>query len=378
MSREHRLCLLLAGEGTAAAARPALLEMLNSSIRWEEVMRQLVWNEVEPQAYAGLSEVEFHGVPAGVREELEGRCRANLLHGMLLTEELVRLLHQMNSAAIPVMPLKGPILAERLRKDTGARVSRDLDLLVPVRHVRQAYDLLARQGYEAQVPRWFLDGLALKNCFELAFTRSEGQLRYVVELHWGILWEAGGGRSTMRELWDDSRPGVFRGADVRETSPEWLLMILSAHASRHDWQGLKWLLDIHYLSVAGEGIDWDRAAQIADRLRWRELVEMSLSVCEQLLGTPVPDRFSRLAVPESLGVFPAPPHVVSEWRNTHQALRIADGPVAKVKLFLLRLLVPTATDAAWCRLPPRWGFLYYLLRPLRILRQLTRPGGSGR
>jgi hypothetical protein len=288
-----------------------------------------------------------------------------VLRNDLLTAELARLLRSFGAEGIPVVPLKGPLLAELLYGDKGLRVCSDLDILVPRNRILAAYDQMVRLGYQATVPSWFLSDRVTRNSFEATFSRAERSFLYVVELHWGILWEESVDESSIRDLWEKTTTQTVLGAAVQVLSPEWQLLFLAAHAARHNWQGLKWLVDIHEICLQWK-LDWGQIGTTASRLGWGELVGLSLSICHRLLDTPLPPQFPAEPIPAPEVLFPARPRVVTALQNTMLAFRLTSRPSQKLRLLLRRLVVPTLSDAESCRLPQSLRFMYYFLRPLRL------------
>src|SRR5438034_1078990 len=83
------------------------------------------------------------------------------------------------------------------RGDVSLRVCADIDILVPRDMVTRAVRLLESREYISEdAPGFFLD-LLLRNGNEYGLTREERGFRYVLDLHWGILW---GGRSETKVL----------------------------------------------------------------------------------------------------------------------------------------------------------------------------------
>ena len=53
------------------------------------------------------------------------------------------------------------------------------------------------------------------------------------------------------DLWAEARPQTCFGAPAFSLSPEWEVLYLCLHAADHDWQMLKWLVDIHETVSSG-------------------------------------------------------------------------------------------------------------------------------
>ena len=165
----------------------------------------------------------------------------------------------------------------------------------------------------------------------------------------------------MRDLWAHATPSTcLGGAPCYAPSPEWELLYLCAHAASHRWQGRKWLADIHEV-CATRTLDWSRVEATARRLRWEELVGISLALCVSLFGSPAPPSLAFRELPAWLGRFPSTD--ANPARHAWRAL--LPGRVARLCHLAAVALVPTAGEVWALRLPRPLSVLYYPLRPLR-------------
>ena len=383
LTPEDRLCLLLAQGYLSQAAREEALGLLVGPLQWDPILERAKAHEVYPLLYRNLKNLGFPCVPDTARAELEALFRMNALRNSLLARELAQVLGTLHHAAIPVIPLKGLLLAESLYGDISLRVCADMDILVPRRCVTQAFDLLVARGYVAEFPRWFLGDGRLRNNFEFSLWRRDGAAHFLVELHWGVMLEAAADEGSMKDLWAEAHGKDFLGVPVYDLSPEGQLLFLVTHAARHNWQGLKWLVDIHELCRRRD-LPWDRVTILARKLGWEPLVQWSLSACHSLLETPLPPGFVVELPPIQGNLFPAAPTLPTPLNATLGFLRLAKRPSEKVRIFLRRLLTPTPADWKLYRLPTSLAFLYYVIRPLRLgfmlagslLTAGTRPGNK--
>jgi hypothetical protein len=306
------------------------------------------------------------GVPAGVVAELEAGRRANGVRNALLTRELTRLLIRFGEAGLPVIPQKGVALAETLYGDVTARVSWDIDILVPRSMVKQAFDLLVEAGYQPDESSPDARGmeLFLRSNIESRFVRETPSFSVVTELHWDIAWRWWpNGASDL--LWADARRKTFWGVEAYALSPEWELIYLAVHAARHRWQLLKWLVDIHEFCCRVP-VDWEKVRENAARSDLERVLRLSLGACGALLGTPVPDGLRLDSLPPWLVPLPVRLPLPDEWRDAFFATRLKGRLSAKLRYLARVLVVPSSADRRLLPLPsPLRGF-YCLVRPLRL------------
>ena len=338
--------------------------LLNRPLRWPSLLERADREGVLPLLYRNLASLGFPGTPAEVREELEAAYRDNAARNSLLAHELARLLTVLDSAEVPVIPLKGVALAESLYGDSALRVCSDVDILVPHSAARRALDTVRAMGYRPEFDDPFFLALLLRNNIELALTRRPRTLEYALDLHWGLAWPGARERVALKELWGAARRSTFGGAPAWEMSREWELLFLALHAARHRWRLLKWLVDIDAFCARG-GIDWAVVLDTARRLGWEAALRVSLAACETLFGTPLPDELRGGRVPAWAPLYP---DTVPEdaTQDVLVPLRLRERRREKLGHLARVLLVPTLAERRFVRLPAPARLLYYPLRPLRL------------
>ena len=109
----------------------------------------------------------------------------NSSRNLLLTRELLFIIDNFDAKGIPIMPFKGPILAEQVYGDIALRSFVELRLPDPEREYTRAEELLQSLGY--------LNDLKLTPAQNAAFLKSEHHHHFsnyktgtLIELHWRI------------------------------------------------------------------------------------------------------------------------------------------------------------------------------------------------
>jgi hypothetical protein len=368
VSSEQR-CVLLLGQGDLASqGRDEARRLLAEPLAWQVVTRSAYEEGVYPAVARGLRRLGWPHVPETTRNELEAAERLNAARNALLVRALGRVLERFDREGIPVMPLKGVALADSLYGDVGLRVCSDLDILVPRSAVPHAFELLQADGYEqadrSRVKPSDIDFLA-RSAMEFGFTPPASAFPYLLELHWDIAWRWRGDASMVDDLWADARQEVFWGVEAWALSPEWELLYLAVHAARHRWQGLKWLVDIHEVCVRAK-FDWDTVTDKAHRFGLDRALELSLSTCLALFGTPLPPAYADRPVPAWLPLFPASAPQMGEWREALLVRRLFRRPQDRLRYLARIALRPTLGELGFVRLPLGLRLLYYPLRLVRL------------
>ena len=364
MSPEDELCLLLARAQLSPEARERTLSLLAGPLQWPLVLERARIFEVFPLLYASLRTLDFPGVPDPVRSEWTTIFRFNAIRNELLAIELASILRLLADAGVPVMPLKGIGLAESLYGDAALRACSDLDILIPTENVVQAFHLLLSSGYEPEFTQPRLLHLVARygrGCTMM--TPQNHMCSYALELHCGLVWGGPLERELLEEIWSDAARKSFCGVPTFALSAEWEFLYLAVHASRHGGPSLKWLIDLDRLCSRG-AIDWEKVSEKAKWLGWEEAVRSCLAACAALFDTPINPAFG-LKAPRGSGAprpvgFPSVSEILF-------SLRLLKTPARRLHYLAIHLFIPTLADCEFLPLPDSLFFLYYALRPFRVV-----------
>ncbi len=162
--------------------------------------------------------------------------------------EFIRLTDALTEAGVAFIPLKGPLLSDRIYGDPTARYSHDLDILINEEDIEKAAGVFTASGYGKTAPS-FPDDVSrrrslIKYNHHLSFTHSDKS--QIVELHWRIM-----NRPWMRftdidhMMRQNLAEHKFTGRKFTVLSFEFELLYLIIHGGAHHWGRLKWLADVH-------------------------------------------------------------------------------------------------------------------------------------
>lgn len=267
--------------GQEAPSPPDLLS-------WDRVLAIAEAEGLAPALASAVKTKAPTAVPAAVRERLHRRLADGIAGQLILGRELGRLLRLFEREGVPVIPLKGPALAETLYPHPALRPCSDLDLLVRRDSVPRVDDLLHGLGY----CRW-ADAHSFR--FDLAYDRAtlyEGPSGVRVDLHWGLLsepryaWDEREGLT----VWDRAVRIRVAGVEALGLCPEDLLLYLAVHlAVHHALAGVLWYYDL-YLVIErwASTLDWEALIARASRWRVRTAFYFALLGLEMLFGARAP------------------------------------------------------------------------------------------
>jgi Uncharacterised nucleotidyltransferase len=346
--------------------------LTRSPLDWDRVLELAGKHGVRPLLYQTLRECCWDAVPPDIRQSLEGQIQAVTHHNLRLTAELVRLLPLLEGRGIKPIILKGPALAESVYASVGLRESGDLDLLVREAEFPAVKELMLAEGYELQ--------FQFTHAEEREFIRQGCEFEFrraglLVEVHWRL---APAFHGFPLDLGSKVVLSELAGQPILTPAPEYQLLFLCLHGSKHLWFSLKWICDVAELLRSHQGLDWEAVLQEARRVGARRMLTLGVKLAHDLLDAPVPEAFrqpdravDQVAAQIILGledpVAPNTTGIAYGWTILRLRERVRD----RLRYCLL-VVTPTPGDWAEFRLPRFLWFLYYLARPWRILRKYGR------
>jgi len=373
--------LILAALRLDASRDSAILEALRQPIDWPSLRRRAIIHGVLPLVHTRLAATAPGLVPAETLNELRSICESHDRRVLRLTADLLKVVRLLEDGGVPVIPLKGPALAELAFGDLASRCFADLDLLISPRDIARAREILLGAGIlfdareKAPLPADRL--LAMKMKRHLAYRLSPQSTH--IELHWQL-----GGYCYPRALpvaafFARSEVRVIAGHPLRVLSREDLALHLCYHGAQHYWCKFSHLADFAFIMRQLEPSRWHSVIAAAKQQAVSRIFLTGLYLAQRLLALPMPDEIARVVEAERAclplarlvhgvltrhaGEYPALPGQgkfrVLTSDSFRPPLRWIAGEIVP------GIITPTDTDHRWLRLPrPLWG-AYWLLRPIR-------------
>lgn len=167
-------------------------------------------------------------LPVSLQQELKDRYARTLGQSLFFKHKEEELLRQLESRNLDAIVLKGSRFAERYFGHFAARLSSDIDLLVPRNRLQETIDALTTEGYRHEITKDHHARL-LKN-------------GVLVELHW----------TPDMPDWSNLNAGPFWKTSekivpyqyIKELSPLHTLYFICLHGARHQMSSPRYLLDI--------------------------------------------------------------------------------------------------------------------------------------
>jgi hypothetical protein len=374
---ELLLCAIRSGANESTCHR--VRELAQQGLNWEFFCATAEAHGISALAYCCLTGAGVGSAPPDLLARLRQASITAGRRATLLTGELVRLLQEFDAHGLPVVPLKGAVLAETLYDNPALREFGDLDLLIHKHDIPAAAAILRRDGYTLNSPlAWLPEEKVIGLSFELLYTKD---LATRVDLHWEVAPSDYPFRFDTGILWRSLGRARIAGTEVANLSPQSQLLFLCVHGARHMWVNLRWLADLARLATVWADMDWEQALSQARQVRCEHAVLLGLRLVHELLSTPLPAAV--LASVEADRVIPPLAGQVKRRlargsKDEPSSLelvgfnaRMADHRWDKVRHYAALLKAPTEADLRELRLPVQLFFLYY---PFRLWRMSVKYG----
>ncbi len=354
---------------------------LFSEIDWELFMKQVRHHRVYPSLYNKLKGNTEYLMPSHVLEQLAHEYRRNTFHMLHLSGEMERLNRLFFNKNIRSLYLKGPVLAHELYEDVSHRTSSDLDILIPMRELDEAENILLAEGYikddyiESVLNDW--------KWRHHHFSYYHPQKKVKVEVHWRL--SPGPGKEPhFDELWDRRKLSQLTSSPVYLLGREDLFIFLASHGARHGWSRLRWLIDMKQLM--DQPLDWIKVKTLLRKFHLTPVGEQSIILASELFDVEVPKPFNYLNSQShshklaqsaifylenmvNLHTDPVPDFVA----KYHKRYLFSIKSLQQKFLFLISLLYPYPEDVVTLRLPKSVHYLYFPLRPILCLWRKMKP-----
>jgi hypothetical protein len=380
---ELLLCCARTQLDTGAVQR--IKTLVQQPLDWVRLLQMANQQGLIPLLYQSLNTHCAALIPSAVLDELSQQACTHAAGNMLRARELLRLLSLFVAQDIPALPFKGPVLAVTAYGSLTLRQFGDLDILIHEQDIGRAKNLLISQGYQMKTAEQ-----EEKHRLEYCDYTFRSQNGIYVELHWRFIppslelifpfFSA----LDLEHLWSRLKTTSLEGTTVLTLSPEDQLLYLCLHGCKHLLCRLIWLCDIAELIRNSPHLDWGWILEQADRQGSRRVLLLSLSLTHDLLGTTLP-----LTVVQIIQTDSAARALAAQLRKQlldtaflyqikrYQGLMLfpfyfkmieqARDRILFLKGMLTFLIIPNKMDRENLGLPPGLGFLYFMIRPIRLI-----------
>ena len=294
-SRAFRLIIAtswLAPDVMRTQQEQSIREAVNGGVDWTEYLFLVDRHRTPALSWSALKRVPGLDIPEFAERQLKQRSDACRLQAVRHMWMLTEVLKGFQSAGIPVMPMKGPLLSLDLYDDVGVRQSKDLDLLVLPQDITRTRACLEQMGWSLDpgltclTPRQW--EACLKQDRHIEFRHPDG--RHSLEIHWRCnRWDTP--EQTTRR-WARATPSVFQGYPYQAMNFIDQTLYLCSHGSEHVWCRAKWLGDLARM-YSGNRVDWAAALEEACETNQERPLLLCLRLLREAYGLPLPTSYTK-------------------------------------------------------------------------------------
>jgi Uncharacterised nucleotidyltransferase len=366
-----------------------LRNLLQESINWAKLIQMANQHKVMPLLYWTLNSNASELVPKPILAQLRHEFHMQTRRSLLLSGELVRLLNLFETQGIPSLPFKGPVLAAAAYNNLSLRQFSDLDILVRCCDLEKAKALFLAEGYRMKIERievtpeqeeMFVRSPDIhKIVREAAYPFIHAQKGIVAELHWGIMPKYFSYPIDSEALWENLEFVSIANQKIPHCSPENTLLTLIGHGTKDCWKQLSRICDVAEFIRNRPQLNWTELIEQSTIKGGQRMLFLGLSLAHNLLGTSLPEEVWQkiktekevdlLAKQCEQELFSESNHSFQDGSATRFHLSTRERLSDKIRYFLSIAIAPTTCD--WLMLPlikfPT--FIYYLLRPIRLIKQ---------
>jgi hypothetical protein len=356
-------------------------EYLEREMDWSYIVSQAQHHAVLPLMNHNLQAHFPEMVPKPVLRFLNEASRHCQQRNLAFTGELLRILALFEKQGIEAIPFKGPSLAMMAYGNISLRMFADLDILIREKDLAHARAALIEDGYIAK--------FTLTPNQERNYQKSECALQLghpgrgtVVELHWLLTERYLSIDLPIAEFWQRSSVAKIGQRTVKALAPEDLFLYLCIHGGKHQWERLEWLCSVAEVAAANPGMDCQAIAARARAWGIERMLNLALLLGHNLLAMPLPEALragaekdraaARLAEQTAAALFSGEPRSAGNGVNRGDLylylLRMRERLPDKIRILTYSSVrLPHPSSHEFFRLPSNLAFLYYVLRPARLL-----------
>ncbi|HFD14229.1 MAG TPA: hypothetical protein ENJ34_02895 [Epsilonproteobacteria bacterium] len=331
-----------------------------------------------------------HGILPVVYKSIKKQCPTqNIQHwqsayqqiahrNMLMTSELIKIIHLLQKNNIQALSFKGPTLSQSTYGDITLRQYGDIDILIQEKDRSRMVLLMKKHGYIPEI--------ALKKETEETFFHCVNVLGFHhpramvhVEIHWALLSTNYAITWDEATLWTQTSQCTIGQYALPTLTPEALLLYLCTHSAKHLFERLEWICDIERSIRAHKTLNWEYLLLEAEKMGIRRILFLSLSLTQELFALKLPHDVEKLYTQDAI-VTKLTQKIIrmhfcdisSKEKSPHSfflLLAMRENVSDKLRFTYRALFSPKYDDFVFIQLPKKLSFLYLFIRPYRLIKK---------
>jgi len=283
-----RVCISQQSEATR---RRRLQALIDAGLDWEKVCREAERHGVQPLFFVNLEHLLGPQLPPWLHDRIREYQQKNRVHTNFLVRELGRIRRLCEENDLPLLALKGPVLAKVAYGDIAMRQYVDLDVLVPSDRFSEFDQLLRDMGYEYPKQRKKIEGWR-----RVLFRSLKGQWQYAraggafnLDVHTRVMPPGYAFPADFKPFWRRSREiQLSEDVTVPGLAPEDAALVLSYHGVKNYWRSLRYVTDLAQLVQAEPTLDWSSSVTRARQMQGARVLKLGLLLAHDVVDMTFP------------------------------------------------------------------------------------------
>lgn len=385
---ENQLLLYCARLYMDDATKALASQLVEKNLDWSYLLQTALNHGVGPLLYVNLRAMDLDTIPRVTLAALRLHMQQVFVANSLMVQELLRILTVFDAHDLCALPYKGPTLIVSAYRNLALRPFGDLDIWIHQHDMKRGRELLLSLGYQPGIPYMSHDEHTyicyIRTHHGYPFFRKEKNRLLSVDLQWSVTDTLFSCPIALQPVWG-RRQTVSLGRDVPSLCVEDTLLVLAIHGTKHRWNRLIWICDIAELLRAQTQIDWAYLVRETEKLGSSRMLFFGLYLANVLFDARLPPEVS-----QRINANPFPGSLVQRVRQelfhpTSPLFSIfEESPIFYFRLrehwqdkmrlafrygfyYTRRIFTPSEPDFMFCSLPKSLFFVYYILRPFRLI-----------
>ncbi len=363
-----------------------LASQVRSSTDWQALVQLAIDHRILPLVSHNLRRYALEQVPADLITQLQYQVQRNKFRVFGLTGALIKALDILQEQGVQAVPFKGLLLAQEAYGSPALRSFDDVDLWVAPDVFFDLPGILAPAGY---VPHQVSSSIELERqyCWDMGeYSLIHRESDVGLDVHHRLMAGDCSMAVDFSRCWQRLETVQVMGHDLLTLRREDLMIYLCANGMKDGWSYLRSVCDVAALMTHEVPLEWEIILQEAKSMKALRMVRLGVMLAHRLLDAPLPiqfyqlkpdrtvwdmsdricDRLSRLERPQEEEQAALEKLVLRFLASETLSARWAYLGKVLHRVFKVATHV-TPKDRKFVDLPRRWSFLYYVIRPVRIL-----------
>jgi hypothetical protein len=258
------------------------------SVHWHRFLKIAARHRVQALCWHGLEAVSDR-MPAAVANQLRNEAGAIVESNLRIAVESARLLALFQSAALPLIFLKGLTLDALAYHSPFLKMGWDIDLLIAPDRLRQAAELLRSASYVPVTPAAEGDSLERWHRSRKESVWHHPQGGFHVDLHTRVADSP----ALLTNVGIDSptqKVTIAKDIELPTLGRDELIAYLAVHGASSAWFRLKWITDFAALLHGQGGDEIERLYACSQQLGAGRAAAQALLLAEQTYAIGIGDR----------------------------------------------------------------------------------------